>query len=160
MIEGGPMVDCGVHQIDLARWWLGSEVKRSSAAGAWVDEHEAPDHMYLHLDHDTGAHTMVEISYSYGHTSKDQRCEFVYELIGTEGVLRYDRQGRIFELVGRGGTQHLYWTEEKNFEGMYAEFVRALQTGTPGDMPTARDGLVATRIARQGTEDVMRGKVG
>lgn len=26
MLEGGPMVDCGVHQIDLARWWLGSEV--------------------------------------------------------------------------------------------------------------------------------------
>ena len=27
MLEGGPMVDCGVHQIDLARWWLGSEVE-------------------------------------------------------------------------------------------------------------------------------------
>jgi predicted dehydrogenase len=158
MIEGGPMVDCGVHQIDLARWWLGSEVKRATGAGAWVDEHEAPDHMYLHLDHDSGAHTMVEISYSYGHTSKDQRCEFVYELIGTEGVLRYDRQGRIFELVSRHGTQHLYWTEEKNFEGMYAEFVRALQTGVAGNMPTARDGLAATRIARVATEDVMRGK--
>jgi predicted dehydrogenase len=156
MIEGGPMVDCGVHQIDLARWWLGSEVKRASGAGAWVDEHEAPDHMYLHLDHDNGAHTMVEISYSYAHTSKDQRCQFVYELIGTEGVLRYDRQGRIFELVGKHGTRHLYWTEEKNFEGMYAEFVRALQTGVTGNMPTARDGLEATRIARVATEGLMR----
>ena len=64
MEEGGPMVDCGVHQIDLARWWLGSEVARWSAAGAWVDDYEAPDHLYLHMDHECGAHSMVEISYS------------------------------------------------------------------------------------------------
>ncbi|MDB5321451.1 MAG: oxidoreductase [Phycisphaerales bacterium] len=159
MIEGGPMVDCGVHQIDLARWWLGSEVKRTVGTGAWVDEHEAPDHVYLHLDHDSGAHTMVEMSYSYGHTSKDQRCHFVYELIGTDGLIRYDRQARIFELVNHQGTKHLTWTEEKNFDGMYTEFVRALQTGQPGNMPTGRDGLAATRLARVATEDMMRGRV-
>jgi predicted dehydrogenase len=82
----------------------------------------------------------------------------VYELIGSEGVLRYDRQGRIFELVSKRGTQHLYWTEEKNFEGMYAEFVKALQTGQAGNMPTAADGLAATRIARVATEDLMRSR--
>ena len=27
MVEGGPMVDCGVHQIDLARWWTGFGVR-------------------------------------------------------------------------------------------------------------------------------------
>jgi predicted dehydrogenase len=159
MIEGGPMVDCGVHQIDLARWWLGSEVTRANGNGAWVDEHEAPDHMWLHLDHQSGAHTMVEVSYSYGHTSKDQRCQFHYELIGTEGIIRYDRQGRIFELVNKQGTKHLHWHEEKNFEGMYAEFVKALKTGQAGNMPTARDGLAATRIARIATEEVTRGRL-
>ena len=25
MLEGGPMLDFGQHQIDLARWWLDSE---------------------------------------------------------------------------------------------------------------------------------------
>jgi predicted dehydrogenase len=161
MIEGGPMVDCGVHQIDLARWWLGSDVKRTTAAAAWIDEeHEAPDHIYLHLDHRTGAHTMVEMSYSYAHTSKDQRMQFVYELIGTDGVLRYDRQARVFELVSKRGTHHLYWTEEKNFDGMYAEFVKAMQTGQAGHMPTGRDGLEATRIARVATEELMKGRDG
>ena len=155
------MVDCGVHQIDLARWWLGSEITRSTAAGAWVDaDHDAPDHVYLHLDHKNGAHTMVEMSYSYAHTSKDQRMQFVYELIGTEGVLRYDRQARVFELVSKRGTHHLYWTEEKNFDGMYAEFTKAMQTGQPGNMPTGRDGLEATRIARVATEELMKGRNG
>jgi predicted dehydrogenase len=159
MIEGGPMVDCGVHQIDLARWWLGSNVKRATGNGAWVDEHEAPDHMWLHLDHVNGAHTMVEISYSYGHTSKDQRCQFAYELIGTEGIIRYDRQSRVFELVNKQGTRHLHWHEEKNFEGMYAEFIKALRTGEPGNMPTARDGLAATRLARVATEEVTQNRL-
>jgi predicted dehydrogenase len=157
MLEGGPIVDCGVHQIDLARWWLGAEVVRSTAAAAWVDaEHDAPDHVYLHMDHAGGCHTMVEMSYSYGHTSKDQRCEFVYELIGSDGLIRYNRQARYFELVNRHGTKQMPWTEEKNFEGMYAEFVRALQTGVPGNMPTAADGLAATRIARHAVDDLIR----
>jgi predicted dehydrogenase len=157
MAEGGPMVDCGVHQIDLARWWLGSPVRSSRGVGVWVDdEHEAPDHMYLHLDHEDGAHTMVEISYSYGHTSADRRSHFVYELIGTDGLLRYDRQARVFELLTRHETRHLHWTEEKNFDGMYHEFERALRTKSDGDMPTARDGLLATRLAREATDEVMR----
>ena len=62
-------------------------VTRFSGHGAWVDEYQAPDHMWLHMDHANGAHTMVEMSYSYHHTSKKALSEFVYELIGTEGVI-------------------------------------------------------------------------
>ncbi len=152
MDEGGPMVDCGVHQIDLARWWLGSEITRFHAEGAWVDPHRNPDHMWLHLDHESGAHTAVEISYSYAHTSRDGRCDFRYELIGTEGLIRYDRQGRFFEVVNRHGTQYLNWTEEKNFDGMYAEFEHAIRTGDKRNMPTGEDGLRATRVARAATD--------
>jgi hypothetical protein len=39
---------------------------------------------------------------------------------------------------------------------MYAEFVRALQTGVPGNMPTAADGLAATRIARHAVDELIR----
>ncbi len=37
--------------------------------------------------------------------------------------------------------------------GMHLEFAHALSTG---DMPTAKDGLLATRIARLATEEAMR----
>ena len=36
MLEGGPMVDCGVHQIDLARFWTGSEVVASGSMGGRI----------------------------------------------------------------------------------------------------------------------------
>jgi len=74
MIEGGPMVDCGVHQIDLARWWLNSDVQLQHSEGAWVDDYEAPDHMYLHMKHANKVHTMLEISYSYCFTASYAPC--------------------------------------------------------------------------------------
>jgi len=150
------MVDCGVHQIDLARWWLGSEVVRQSAFGAWVDEYEAPDHVHLHMDHACGAHTHVEMSFSFGHTVAEPAPQFEYDIIGAEGFIRYHAEQRVFELRTVGGTTRLEWSEQKNFAGMYAAFAQALQTGHAGDLATGRDGLIAMRIARSATNQAIR----
>jgi predicted dehydrogenase len=155
MLEGGPMVDCGVHQIDLARFWLGSEVVRSRASGAWVADYQAPDHMWLHLDHANGCHTTVEISYSYAHTARDVDPHFTYELIGTEGVIRYDRENRQLVVRNSQGTTHYPWADEKNFQGMYEAFVRAVESGDPGYLATAQDGLASMQISRAATEAVI-----
>jgi predicted dehydrogenase len=151
MLEGGPLVDCGVHQIDLARWWLGSEVVRSTGIGAWVSDYEAPDHAFLHLDHAGGAHTSVEVSFTYGHTVRDPRSIFTYELIGTGGVIRYDRDGYVLEARQGSGTISVPGASEKNFDGMHAALVRALD-GEGAALPSAEDGLEATRIAEEATE--------
>jgi predicted dehydrogenase len=155
MLEGGPMVDCGVHQIDLARWWVGSAVDWQRGIGVWVEDYEAPDHMYLHLGHACGAHTMVEISFSYTATAREPRSHFQYELIGTDGVLRYNREEHTCELRNSHGTQWLAWHPEKNFGGMYSEFAHCLATGETRHMPTAEDGLIATRLARSATNQAI-----
>jgi len=155
MNEGGPMVDCGVHQIDLARWWLQSEIIETHAEGAWVEDFEAPDHIYLHLRHENGALSTIETSYTYTHTARDPISHFTYQLIGTEGLIRYDREAGVFEVRRKDHTEHLPWSHEKNFEGMYAEWARVLESGEMGNMPSGEDGLIATRIARQATEDII-----
>jgi predicted dehydrogenase len=155
MLEGGPMVDCGVHQIDLSRWWLKDEIVRFDAHGAWVAEYDAPDHVYLHMEHAKGAHTMVETSFSYCHTAREPRSEFSYHIIGTGGVIRYDRDGYVLETRNGAGTLRVPGASEKNFPGMHAEFAEALRTGDPRDLPRAEDGRVATKIARQATEMAM-----
>jgi len=152
MLEGGPMVDCGVHQIDLARFWLGSEVVDWTAAGAWVDDYQAPDHIYLHMDHANGAHTAVEMSYSYCYTAKEPIKQFVYELIGTDGVIRYDREAKLFEIRTATETRQLEFHGEKNFAGMYEAFSRALVDGDSDVLPTGHDGLVAAKISREATD--------
>lgn len=158
MREGGPLVDCGVHQIDLARWWLGSEVEWQRGIGIWLDDYEAPDHMYLHMGHEGGVHTMVEVSFSYNATSQEPRTHFLYELIGTDGTLRYNREEHSFDLRNSHGTQYLPWHPEKSFVGLYEEFARALQSGKSEEMPTAQDGIMASRIAQAATQQAIRNR--
>jgi len=155
MYEGGPMVDCGTHQIDLAAFWLGSKVVHYSASGAWVDDYEAPDHMWLHMDHANGAHTVVEISYSYHHTAKNPQSEFVYELIGTGGVLRYHREAGSFVMENGAGRQDLEYHPEKDFDGLYREWAASLRSGHSELLTSAEDALDVTRIARTATNDVI-----
>jgi predicted dehydrogenase len=153
--EGGPLVDCGVHQIDLALWWTGSEVVRQHAAAAWIEEHEAPGHVWMHMDHASGCHTCVEISFSYTHTARDPYDIFTYELIGTEGLIRYVRDGWFFEVRNGQGTVRLPGASEKDFHGMYAAWRDALYTGNLGNVPSARDGLHVTQLSRRATEAAM-----
>ena len=98
---------------------------------------------------------MAEMSFSYGHTARDPLAHFSYHLIGTEGMIRYDRDGWVFELRTKHGTHQLPGASEKNFEGMYAAFAHALETGDRGELPTGYDGLRATQIAREATETVI-----
>ncbi len=149
MLEGGPLLSCGTHQIDLAMFWLDSDVIRFDGHGAWVDEYEAPDHVWLHMDHANGAHTMVEMSYSYHQTSKNPAFEFVYELIGTDGVIRYDREASSFRMDNASGTTDFEYCPEKSFEGMYAERVHALDSGRSDLLASADDGMRVVDIARK-----------
>lgn len=157
MLEGGPLVDCGTHQIDLARSWLGSEVVAVSGFGAFLDdEYEAPGHVWAHLGHASGAHTVVEVSYAYHHTTARAHSEFQYEVVGTGGVVRYDRGRRSFTVDDARGRRELPFAREKNFHGMYAALGRFLETGEPGLLGTARDGLRATEIALEANADAIR----
>lgn len=155
MLEGGPMVDCGTHQIDLAHFWLGSPVVSFTGRGAWVEDYEAPDHMWLHLRHACGAHTAVEVSYSYHHTTGGRRKEFVYELIGTEGVIRYDAEDKTFVMDNQDGNQQFDFEEEKNFLSLYEEWARALATGQSDLLTSAVDGMRVVEIAREATNQAI-----
>jgi predicted dehydrogenase len=155
MLEGGPMVDCGVHQINLARWWLDSEVVNVVGAGAWVGNYESPDHVYAHLDHANGCHTMVEMSFTYGHTAKEPAPVFSYELIGTGGVIRYDREGWRLEIIDGRNSRLVPGAGEKNFDGMIAEFRDAIARKELGLLPDYRAGMRAMEIAQIATESAI-----
>ncbi len=159
MLEGGPMVDCGVHDIDLARWWTGSEIVRFHGMGSWVQDYEAPDHVWVHMDHANGAHTMAELSYSYCHTAKEPVHRYIYDVIGTDGVIRYDGITGELELRSAEGTRTFEVERGKNFGALYDAFARAIETGDPGNLATAEDGLIATRIARKATEDIIAARL-
>ncbi len=155
MLEGGPMVDCGVHGIDLARFWSGSEILAGLGHGAWVSNYDAPDTMHLHLDHECGLSSTIEMSFTFGHTCKNVPPIFQYHLVGTGGVIRYQRDG--WHLECHSGNESILGPSsgEKNFDGMYVAFHEALSKGDFSTLPLAEDGLIATKWARDATDRVI-----
>jgi len=152
MREGGPMIDCGVHLIDLARWWTGSEISQVAGHGAWVADYAAPDHVYAQLDHANGCHTLVETSFSYGHTAHDPAPQFTYELIGDGGFIRYDRGTWKLE-AHDGRTVHTGPSaSEKGFWEMYSDWANAVRTGDSSGLPSRGDALAASKVAVTATD--------
>ena len=95
-------------------------------------------------------------SFSYCHTAAEPVNTFLYELIGTEGLIRYDRNAKLFEMRNRSGTTALPFAPEKNFAGMYEAFRDALVAGHSAVLPSGEDGLIAARSSRLATEQAMR----
>lgn len=149
MIEGGPMVDCGVHQIDLAQWWSGSRIEHATGRGAWLVDYEAPSHVWGHLTHANGIETCVEMSYTSGHTGRKPERNFRYELFGTDGLIVFDAVAGRFEVKSSRTEQALPFANEKNFGAMYDAFARAVTTGEAGDLCLPADAVHNTRIAWQ-----------
>jgi predicted dehydrogenase len=159
MLEGGPLIDCGVHQIDLIRWMTGREVVSCDGFGAWVAKYDAPDHVTCHLALEGGITASVEVSFTYGHTAREPPSFFTYELIGTGGVARFDRNGYVLE--ARNGEQVIRseGASEKNFDGMYQQFARYMSSGELGALASPDDALVATKIALECTDRAMARRV-
>ncbi|MEM6550773.1 MAG: Gfo/Idh/MocA family oxidoreductase [Planctomycetota bacterium] len=149
MVEGGPMVDCGVHQIDLAQWWTQSPVVSVDGRGVWAVDYDAPSHVWGHMDHADGTHTCVEMSCTFGHTCKKPQRDFCYQVMGTEGVIVFDPIAGRFDWEHQHGTESFPLANEKDFSGMYRAFAHALRTGQTGDLCTPEQAVENTKLAWQ-----------
>jgi predicted dehydrogenase len=146
MEEGGPMIDCGVHFLDLLRWWTGQECTTYDCHGAWLADYEAPDYMVACLQMSGGLLSQVEVSFSYGHTAREASSRFRYELIGTGGVISYDRNGWRTELRNGEGTVIGPSASEKGFVEMYESMAECMKLNAKWG-PTFADGQIALNLA-------------
>ena len=82
----------------------------------------------------------------------------MHPLIGTDGVIPYDRSARSFQMDHPSGTTTFDFHDEKSFSGMYAEWAQALRTGSSALLASAVDGMQVTDIARQATEAAIKAR--
>ncbi len=159
MLEGGPMVDCGVHFLDLARLLAGSGFVSGQGSGAWLADYEPPDYVLGSLAHANGCRTVVEVGFSYGHTAREPRDLFSYDVVGTGGTARYVRDGWLLERRSGDGTLVVPGGSEKDFAGMVGAFAEALRTGDLGPLASAEEARDATRWALRLTRDAVETRV-
>ena len=161
-VSGGFFVDMGVHDFDLARWLMGSEVTRVYAVGrALVYPQLAEvgdiDNALVTLEFASGAIGDVDLSRNarYGYDIRT-------EVLGDEGALWIGtiQQTPLLVLTRQGVTHDVYpWFPERfavAFREEIAAFVRGVVTGAPLS-PTGEDARRALAIALTAREAFEKG---
>lgn len=100
--EGPAYHDCGMHYIDIARWYANSEYKTWHAQGIRMWNYKDPWWVQCHGTFQNGIVFDVTQGFVYGQLSKNQTHNAYTDIIGTKGIVRmtHDFQTAVVELHG------------------------------------------------------------
>ena len=149
--NGGLLVDMGIHDFDLARWLMGSEVQRVSGEGTTLvcEDLKAVD------DFDNAVVVLRFRNGALGHVEASRNAFYGYdirtEVLGSEGALMIGAQQHTpVLLLTRSGAQHdtMPYLMERFGDAYRAQlqhFVECVQTGSAPSVG-GRDALAALKI--------------
>ncbi|GAV14224.1 Gfo/Idh/MocA family oxidoreductase [Paenibacillus sp. chi10] len=150
--SGGLFLDMAIHDLDLARWYLGVEAERVWAIGG--------SHRYTELaelnDAETGAALVQFADNKMGIFVAGRNCAHGYhietEIIGTQGSLRIGtvpEKNQVMILDDRGVVRECANGFLERFEQAYmdeaVEFVQAILEGRQPKV-TVEDGVLSTAL--------------
>lgn len=153
--SGGLMIDCGIHDLDLARWFMGdvSSVYTIGGTLAYPEMKEINDidNAITSLYFASGALGVVDQSRNgvYGYDIRT-------EILGTEGTLKigYLRETPILVMTKEGITHDTVPYFHERFEQAYInqlqDFVDNVLEGRPPSV-TSADGVEALRVSAAAT---------
>jgi predicted dehydrogenase len=153
----GPIVDCGVHDFDLARWYTGSEFAEISAAGTYIEDWPNPDHVIATCRMANGVLVVIETGWAYTHNTPAHEANLRTDLIGTDGLLSYvDWQTSIeghstmreFSVYSKDECRReAVSSKAKAFDRMYSLLAQSIRKGELIDLPSGHDGERAVTAA-------------
>lgn len=149
--SGGMLIDMGIHDFDLARWFMG-DVRTVSAIGATIAYPELAtvgdiDNAIASLTFTSGKLGVVDLTRSgiYGY-------DIATEILGLEGTIRigYLRETPIVVMTKANGVSHdtvPYFMERFRdaYTNQLQNFAQNVLNGTPAPI-TIDDGLEALRV--------------
>ena len=155
--SGGMLIDMGIHDFDLARWFMG-DVRTVSAIGGTIAYPELEtvgdiDNAIASLVFASGKLGVVDLTRSgiYGY-------DISTEILGLEGTIRigYLRETPITILTKAGGVSHdtvPYFMERFRdaYTNQLQDFAQNVQTGRPAPI-TIDDGMEALRLGVAATQ--------
>lgn len=148
--EGPPFHDCGMHYVDVARWYAGSEYERWHAQGIRMWNHKDPWWVQVHGNFKNGVVFDITQGFVYGHLAAEKTHNCYVDVIGTKGVCRmtHDFKNAKVELHGIHHTVHKTGLfNDKKLDVLCANFVKSLDAGKNIGLPAVRDSAVASEVA-------------
>jgi predicted dehydrogenase len=148
--EGPPFRDCGMHYVDVARWYANSEYKTWHAQGIRMWDYKDPWWVQVHGTFANGIVFDLTQVFVYGHLAKQQPHNCYLDAIGTKGVarMRHDFSTATVELYGVGET--VYKTapfDDKKLDVMVDVFARSVVADKNLGFPQARDSVIASEVS-------------
>lgn len=100
--EGPCFHDCGMHYVDIARWYAESEFKTWHAQGVRMWSYKDPWWVQCHGTFENGIAYDITQGFVYGQLSKDQTHNSYIDLIGTKGIARMTHDFKTAHVELRG----------------------------------------------------------
>lgn len=149
--EGPCFHDCGMHYVDIARWYANSDYATWHSQGIRMWSYKDPWWLQCHGTFQNGVVFDITQGFVYGQMAKDQTHNSYVDIIGTKGICRmtHDFHTATVDLRGVTRTEHI----EKDFGGknidlLIEEMAQSILTGRrDAMMPQFRDAAVASEYA-------------
>ncbi len=148
--EGPPFHDCGMHYVDVARWYAKSEYQSWHAQGMRAWGYKDPWWVQAHGTFANGVVFDITQGFIYGHLAKEQPHNCYVDVIGTKGVarMRHDFMKATVELYGVRTTLHKTGAfNDKKLDVMVDVFARSILAGKNLGYPQARDSVIASEVS-------------
>ncbi|MDR3059411.1 MAG: Gfo/Idh/MocA family oxidoreductase [Prevotella sp.] len=155
--EGPSFHDCGMHYVDIARWYTGCNFKTWNAQAVRMWNYKDPWWLQCHGTFENGVVFDITQGHVYGQLSETQTHNSYIDIIGTEGIARmtHDFKTAVVEL--HGITQTI--REERPFGGKNIDilcnlFADSIESGIRHpDLPILRDSAISSEYAWEFLED-------
>ncbi|GAB6122686.1 Gfo/Idh/MocA family protein [Dysgonomonas termitidis] len=155
--EGPSFHDCGMHYVDIARWYTDCNFRTWNAQAVRMWNYKDPWWLQCHGTFENGVVFDITQGHVYGQLSAKQTHNSYIDMIGTEGIARmtHDFKTAVVEL--HGVTQTI--REERAFGGKNIDvlcnlFADSIESGIRHpDLPTLRDSAISSEYAWEFLED-------
>ncbi|HEY1921464.1 MAG TPA: Gfo/Idh/MocA family oxidoreductase [Tepidisphaeraceae bacterium] len=148
--EGPPFHDCGMHYVDVARWYAHSEYEKWHAQGIRMWDYKDPWWVNAHGHFANGVAFDITQGFVYGHLAVDKTHNCYLDAIGTKGIcrMRHNFIDATIEMHGINATvKKTGLFNDKKLDVMIDVFARSVAAGKNLGMPSARDSVVASEVS-------------
>ncbi|MCL2641269.1 MAG: Gfo/Idh/MocA family oxidoreductase [Phycisphaerales bacterium] len=157
--EGPPFHDCGMHYVDVARWYARSEYKTWHAQGIRMWNYKDPWWVQCHGTFENGVVFDITQGFVYGHLAKEKTHNCYVDCIGTKGIarMRHNFKDAMIEVHGIDATlTKTAAFNDKKLDVMVDLFARSLIAGKNVGFPTVRDSAVASQVSWHMLDDAVK----
>jgi len=155
--EGPAFHDCGMHYVDIARWYAESEYSTWNAQGIRMWGWKEPWWLQGHGTFENGIVFDITQGHVYGQLAEKQTHNSYIDIIGTKGIARmtHDFKTAIVELHGVTQTHRLIQPYGgKNIDVLCKLFAESIESGKRNpSLPSFRDAATASEYAWRFLQD-------